>query len=305
MNPRFWILACALISGFSVIYNASAVKGTDPIAFVTLKNAIAAVAVLAVILALGSWKSFAKLTKQQWIKLLAIAFVGGSIPFALFFTGLSLVSSGGMASFTYRILFFFAAGFAAVFLKEKINARFAAGVALLLVANALLLNNISFGPGEALVLLATLMWAAEGVLSKQALSAIAPDVVASVRLGAGSILLFGALLLTGRADGIISGAIFGAPALLSAAFLTLYVLTWYRGLARLPLSEATALLSLGGLVSVAAPALMAGRMPGLFEGASAILLLAGTMLVLGSARLRQISDEAVLFLRSVPAIWKA
>ena len=149
------------------------------------------------------------------------------------------------------------------------------------------------------------MWAAEGVLSKQALSAIAPDVVASVRLGAGSILLFGALLLTGRADGIISGAIFGAPALLSAAFLTLYVLTWYRGLARLPLSEATALLSLGGLVSVAAPALMAGRMPGLFESMSAILLLAGTMLVLGSARLRQISDEAVLFLRSVPAIWKA
>ena len=121
MNPRFWILACALISGFSVVYNASAVKGADPVAFTTLKNAMAAVAVLAVALAIGSWPLFAKLKRGQWLKLLTIAVVGGSIPFALFFIGLSLASSGGMASFIYRILFFFAAGFAAVFLKEKIN----------------------------------------------------------------------------------------------------------------------------------------------------------------------------------------
>lgn len=305
MNPRFWILATALISGFSIVYNASAVKGTDPVAFTTLKNAIAAVAVLAVALGLGAWPSFVRLTRQQWTKLLAIAVVGGSIPFALFFTGLSLAASGGTASFIYRILFFFAAGFAAVFLKEKMNARFIGGVALLLAANAMLLGSLSFGTGEALVLLATLMWAAEGVLVKQALADIAPDVVATVRLGAGSLLLLGGLAFTGRLGGIESGALFGPSALVSAAFLTLFVLTWYRGLARLPLSEATALLSLGGLVSVAAPAFMNGRLPGLSESASMLLLLAGVMLVLGPSRLRQLADESARVLRSVPASWKA
>ena len=305
MNPRFWILACALISGFSVVYNASAVKGADPVAFTTLKNAMAAVAVLAVALAIGSWPLFAKLKRGQWLKLLTIAVVGGSIPFALFFIGLSLASSGGMASFIYRILFFFAAGFAAVFLKEKINARFLAGVVLLLVANAMLLGQLSFGAGEALVLMATLMWAAEGVLSKQALADISPDVVATVRLGAGSLLLFGGLALTGRLGGFSSGALFSLPAIVSAAFLTLYVLTWYRGLARLPLSEAAALLSLGGLVSVAAPALMSGRLPALSESASMLLLLAGVVLVLGPSRLRQMADETVRALLAPAAERKA
>lgn len=305
MNPRFWILATALISGFSIVYNASVVKGADPVAFTTLKNAMAAVAVLAVALALGSWPSFARLTRQQWTKLLAIAVVGGSIPFALFFTGLSLASSGGMASFIYRILFFFTAGFAAVFLREKINARFLAGVAMLLAANALMLNGIHFGAGEVLVLMATLMWAAEGVLAKQALADIAPDAVATVRLGAGSLLLLGGLAATGRLGGFESGTIFGSSALVSAAFLTLFALTWYRGLARLPLSEATALLSLGGLVSVAASALMSGTLPAFSESASMLLLLAGVMLVLGPWRLRQMADESVRVLRSVPASWKA
>lgn len=305
MNPRFWILATALISGFSVVYNASAVKGTDPVAFTTLKNAIAAVAVLAVALALGSWPSFARLGRQQWMRLLAIAVVGGSIPFALFFTGLSLASSGGTASFIYRILFFFAAGFAAVFLKEKMNARFIGGVALLLVANAMLLGPLSFGTGEALVLMATLLWAAEGVLVKRALADIAPDVVATMRLGAGSLLLLGGLAFTGRLGGFEGGALFGPSALVSAAFLTLFVLTWYRGLARLPLSEATALLSLGGLVSVAASALMRGRLPGLSESASMLLLLAGAVLVLGPNRLWQMADETARTLRAPAAGRKA
>ncbi len=279
---RLLVLATAISSGMAVYFNATQVKGADPIAFTTLKNLLTALMLLAMGMALASWGELAKLTRRQWMKLLAIAVIGGSVPFALFFWGLSMADAAS-GSFIYRLLFFFAAGLGIVFLKEKPSWRVAAGVLVLLLANALMLGSWKgFGLGEGLVLLATMMWAAEGMLSKKALQEISPQTVATVRMGGGSLLLLGFLLFTGKIGMVMAAPVLGWGAILSAAFLLVYVSTWYRGLALLPLGEATAILSAGGLVSAGMALLFGGQALTTAQALPLLMTAAGVALVLGA-----------------------
>lgn len=275
-------LATALVSGISVFYNASALKGTDPFLFTALKNSLAALLLLGAILLAGSWPEIARLERKRWLQLLAIGVLGGSIPFALFFWGLSQVSDAATGSFLYRILFFAASAMAVVFLKERLRPNVVLGVLALLAANALLLRQWGpFGPGEGLVLLATLLWAAESILSKKALEGLSPSLVAGGRMVFGSIILLAFVLASGKASPAALLSSLALPAvILSSLFLFLYVSLWYRALALTPVSEATALLASGGLVSALLSAAWAGKMPTLPESASLLLVVAGVALVL-------------------------
>jgi len=83
-------LSTALISGFSnfiMKFGVTVVK--DPIVFTALKNGLVGLFLIGIVLALKKWPEIKSLNRNQWLKLIAIGVVGGFIPFALFFTGLS------------------------------------------------------------------------------------------------------------------------------------------------------------------------------------------------------------------------
>ena len=301
---KLFVLATAIASGIAVFYNAYAVKNADPLVFTTLKNILTAIMLVAIAAFVGSWKEFIQLKASQWMRLLAIAIVGGSIPFALFFWGLAQTdpSSG---SFIYRLLFFASAAMAAWALKEKPSRNTLLAVVALLVANVLLLpSGFKFGIQEAAVLAATILWGAESVISKQALREISPHAVATARLGLGSGILLLGLALTGQAGSLIpmmTGAL--APAaLISALLLLIYVATWYRGLALLPVSEAAAILSMGGIITALLNLAFLGNAPSLAQSASLLLVAAAGALLLGFSPLieaartmrRWLSPQAVV-----------
>lgn len=245
------VLLTAFISGFSIFINKFGVKEFDPYLFTWLKNTLVAVLLLGFIFSFGEFAELRKLKRRDWLLLAAIGLIGGSIPFLLFFKGLSL-TTGANASFIHKTMFIYVAVLAVPFLKEKIDRRLLLAAVLLLLGNALFLKILPFGSrsGDLLILLATLLWAGENILSKHALKKIPSRLVALGRMGIGSLFILLFLLASGHISAISNLTL---PHLrwlfLTSLFLFGYVTTWYAGLRYLEASVATSVLLLGGPIT--------------------------------------------------------
>jgi drug/metabolite transporter (DMT)-like permease len=245
------VLLTAFISGFSIFVNKIGVKGIDPFIFTALKNSVTAILLLFVLFKKRLFASFLELKKIDYIKLLVIGLIGGAIPFLLFFKGLSLTNPA-QASFWHKNMFLISIPFALVFLKEKLNRSFLLSAILLFAANLLLLQkiNINFQTGDYLVLLATISWTIENTFSKHLLKHIKAEHLAFSRMFFGTIGIFIFLAFTKRINSI-QGLGWGELVwVLFTSFLLLaYQLTWYKGLKRIKLTTALAILLLGGPVT--------------------------------------------------------
>lgn len=245
-------MGTAIISGVSIFVNQFGVKVINSDIFTGLKNIVVAVILLCLIFWFKEWKSLAKLKIKEWLTLVLIGLVGGSIPFLLFFKGLA-VTSGASTSFIHKTLFIYVIILAALFLKEKINRNLVIGASLLLLGNMMLLKvfgGFQFGYGELLVLFATLFWAAEQIISKKALENISPKIVAWGRMFFGFLFIFIFWAATGQVQ-LLGGL--GISQLswvwITAVFLLGYVLTWYSGLKYIKVSTAACILSLGAPIT--------------------------------------------------------
>ena len=109
--------ATALISGISIFLNSYAVKALpDAGLFTTLKNGFAAAALFAVAVpVLRMRRQTLTINRQTVGWLTVIGIIGGSIPFLLFFTGLSIASAPS-AAFIQKTLFVWVALLAVPFL---------------------------------------------------------------------------------------------------------------------------------------------------------------------------------------------
>jgi len=247
----YLILATAIISGFAVFINQFGVKMTNPYIFTFLKNTMVAVLLLSLILILKDRKLLTGIKKKQWLQLIAVGLIGGSIPFLLFFKGLSLTTSAGGA-FLHKTMFIYVAVFAAIFLKEKISKKYFLGGLLLVLGNLFLLKKISFSidTGSLLILLATLFWAVESVISKYALRELPSRVVAWGRMCFGSLFIFLFLLFTNQAPLLMElNLIQIGWVSLTGVLLFGYVITWYSGLKSIPVSKAAVILLLGSPIT--------------------------------------------------------
>lgn len=248
-NIRFatvMALATACISGFSVFLNKIAVDTVqDPVVFSAVKNSIVAVGLIAVILFANRWSEVKNLTRKQWGLLVAIGLVGGSVPFAMFFWGLTMTSAIG-AAFVHKTLFLWVLIFGFTFLKERMSRMQLLGIGLLFAANAVMLGGFrgfDFSLGEFMILGATLLWAIENVIAKTALRGISSVVVASARMGFGALALFPFFLLRGGVGEVAQLSLEQwAWIVLVSAFLFAYVTTWYTALKYAPASYVAALL---------------------------------------------------------------
>ncbi len=286
-------LLAALISGVSVFVNGEAVKLADPSVYTAMKNIGSLVFLGAVVLAFNEWHRFRSLAPRQWAKLAMVGLIGGSVPFLLFFSGLSM-GGAAVSSFIYRSLFIFAGISGYVFLKEKPEAKDLVAGFVMLMGNAFLVSGgFAFGPGQLFVLGATVLWALEYTLSRKLLAEVHPRVVMVSRMLFGSVILLGALAALGSLDAIPSIDAQGALWLvITSSLLAGFLLAWYSSLRYLPLLKATSVLALGGIVTAALDLAFAGKALSPSDALGLGLILLGGAIIAGLSDLMRSASEA-------------
>ena len=252
-------LVTAAISGVAVFLNGYAVKRFgDATAYTTAKNGVAGLLLL--LLALPVLVRPARAgepaprpgSRRQWLALVLLGVVGGSIPFVLFFEGLARASST-QAAFIHKTLVVWVALLAVPLLGERLSSAHYAAIALLLAGQAVLVGGagaVTVGAGELMIFAATLLWAVEVAFVKRLLDSLAAPTLAAARLGIGTLILVGFVVVSGRADEIAAyGVAQWGWVVLTGVVLAGYVATWYAALARAQAVDVTAVLVLAAIMT--------------------------------------------------------
>lgn len=281
----------ALISGVAIFVNGHAVKHFgDATVYTTAKNAVAGLFLLALAWPLlSSPRSGAPrrpTTRTQKLGVLAIAVVGGSVPFVLFFEGLARAEAT-QAAFIQKTLVVWVAILAVPLLRERLGLLQVVAIALLVIGQAWLVGDagtLVFGEGETLIFAATLLWAVEVIVAKRLLASIDPRLLAAARMALGTAILLAWVAVSGRAGDLValSGDQWGW-ALLTGLILTGYVATWYAALAKAQAVDVTAVLVFGAVVTAVLSRVADGVA---FDLGGMILVTAGAMLVALAGRRR-------------------
>ncbi|HET9324098.1 MAG TPA: DMT family transporter [Gaiellaceae bacterium] len=251
-------LVTATISGFAVFLNGYAVKRFgDATVYTTAKNGVAGLLLL--LLAIPVLRAAPRRgpagrprTAGHWLALGAVAVVGGSVPFVLFFEGLARATST-QAAFIHKTLVIWVALLAVPLLRERLTWAHWAAIAFLIAGQVVVVGDagtVSVGTGEAMIFAATLLWAVEVVFVKWLLSSLAAPTLAAARLALGTLLLLGFVALSGRWGELAGlGSAQWGWALLTGVLLAGYVATWYAALARAQAVDVTAVLVLSVVVT--------------------------------------------------------
>jgi len=278
----FWlVIATAVISGFSIFMNSFAVKGFDSSVFTFSKNLVVALFLIALILGFGYRNELWSLKKKQWLQLLIIGFVGGSVPFLLFFKGLQL-TTGSTSAFIHKTLFLLVIVLATVFLKEKLTKSMIAASLLLMAGTYFMVKpNFSFSYGHLLVAGAVIFWAIENTYAKYVLKEVSGTVVAFGRMFFGSLFILIFLAVSGKLSLVASmSQAQYLWILVTSVFLLLYVLTFYNGLKHIQVSTATAVLTIGAPITTLLTWIFRGTTVSSFEAFGILCIGAGTVLIL-------------------------
>ncbi|HSD11928.1 MAG TPA: DMT family transporter [Patescibacteria group bacterium] len=280
-------LAAAVISGTNNFLTKIAVTAVrDPLVYTTLKNAIVAVILVAAVLAFRSRKEIAALRRPVLLKLLAVGAIGGSLPFALYFTGLARTSAIN-AAMIHKTLFIWVLLLAAPFLKERLTRLQWLGIAATFGANLVVggFSGFRFDGGELMILAATVLWAVENVFAKKALQEVSSSLLAAARMGIGALILLPFALARGGAAAVAGlGAGQWGWTLLTSVLLLGYVVAWYAALKRAPATYVATLLVPATLVTNAlTAAFVTHALPGR-QLASAAMLAVGASLMIVAAR---------------------
>lgn len=242
------VLTTSIISGFSVFLNKWGASGIEPYFFTFAKNILVAILLTTMLFLIYRLKEFQGLARRDWWNLILIGFIGGSVPFLLFFKGLTLTSAA-QASFFHKTMFIWLVPISWLFLKKKINKY------ELVAAFIMLLGSIfyfqykpeSLNRGDLLILIAAIMWAFEIALAKKVLTRLSGFVVAWGRMFFGAILIFLFLLVRNNGFHLTLGYSIWQYLwiIVSAIILFGYVTTFYNGLKYIPAFTAAAIMTLG------------------------------------------------------------
>lgn len=250
----------AVVSGFAVFVNAYGVRSwsvaADATTYTTVKNAMAAIILVGVGLLLrrrgAPDAQRATISLRQRLLLGLIAVVGGSVPFLLFFEGLSLASST-QAAFIHKTLIVWVAMLAPLLLGERLRLPHVGAIGLLVAGQFLLIGGVDaivWGRGETMMLAATLLWSAEVIIAKKVLSDVPSLTVGIARMAGGALLLIAWTVIRGSADVVLAaGLAQWGWVLLTGATLAAFVGTWYAALSRAPAIDVSAVLVGGALVT--------------------------------------------------------
>jgi drug/metabolite transporter (DMT)-like permease len=285
----------AVVSGVAVFVNSYGVRRfPDATVYTTAKNLVAA-ACVATLLALARARrptpdAISTLTPAQRRRLGAVAIIGGSVPFVLFFEGLARAGSTD-AAFIHKTLVGWVALLAVIVLGERLTPAHLGAIALILIGQAEVRGGVGcpdLATGEGLILAATLCWAVEVVIAKRLLAELEPLVVGTARMAGGAVALVFWLMVSGRFDNLLGlGAHQIGWALLTGAILTAYVVSWHHALALAPATDVTAVLVFGALITAALNASVKG-VPLAPQVAGLVLIAVGVVVVVGQTMARRL-----------------
>lgn len=242
-------LITAGFSGVAVFLNSLTVKAVgDALVFTTVKNlGVALIIGLILLRQKINWS----VIRANGVTLLLIGVIGGSLPFYLFFKGLTLTNPA-TGALIHKTLIFWVALWAVPFLKEKISTKQLLALGLIFGSNFIIggLPPLKWGRGESMILAATILWAIENIIAKVALKRLAVEVVVGARMILGSLILLAAVIGSGKLELIfkLNGAQW-LMTLASIGLLTGYVMTWYRALKLAPVTLVATVLTLATIIT--------------------------------------------------------
>src|SRR4051794_33387342 len=271
-------LATAAISGLSVYLNAFGVKlVSDAAVYTTAKNGVAALVLVTVALLLGVRHEAASLAPGPRLGVLAIAVIGGSVPFVLFFSGLAMATAP-TAAFINKTMFIWVAFMAVPLLSERLGLLQVGALGVLLAGQTLIAPpiGVGWGAGETMILAATLLWSVEVVVAKRLLGSVSAPLLAASRMGLGLVILLGYLAVSGRLGGV---AALTPEAwlwvLVPGGMLSAYGATWYGALRHAPATVVTSLLVGAAVITGVLTAATSGQTPSPAVVGGYLLVLAG------------------------------
>ncbi len=262
----------SIVSGFAIFVNKFAVGQSDATLFTLIKNALVVLALAAVALNVRELSGIFRDRSSAAAALLVSVF-GGGVAFILFFRGLA-VTSAVSANFIHKSMFVGTLALSAILLREKLSAGRLAISGALLTGNAtfLRISGISFNHGDAMILAATAIWAAEAVVaSKYLLPRAGAATVALLRLAGGLPVLLGYLLFFQKTSWALS-----LPALawagVGAGLLALYVTLYFSAIKGAGAFNTTAALAVSPVVTLLLVSAQAGRPLTLAQGIGSLVI---------------------------------
>jgi drug/metabolite transporter (DMT)-like permease len=242
----------SLVSGISIFANSIFVSTGDPSVFAFLRNCMVAVILTILLVSQGQFSGIRSLKKKEWLMLSGIGIIGGGIPFALFFSGLSMIGPVD-GNIIQKTLFLWVLLLALPVLKEKVTKLQVAGYVSLFIGLFVAGGTfrVSFTMGSFLVLTATIMWAVENILAKVALRRISVSLVMWSRMVFGLPCLYIALMVTGKVPLItLSLGASLTPLIVSSVLLTIYMGFWYSALKKAPATLVSSILVFAPVVTM-------------------------------------------------------
>ena len=251
-------LITAFISGLAIPVNKIFVVDLDPTVF----TAVRALFIGIIFYILASFQSKSKrkkFKKVSWKYLLAIAVIGGSFAFLLFFTGLKLTTAG-RGAFLHKTLPLYITIFAFLFLKEKVSQKQTLALVLMFIGT-ILIYSVKIGSsefwldpslGDLLVIGATILWAIENTIARKLMiKGESNFVVSFARMFIGAIILFAIVILQDKV-----GLLFALTTqqiinlTISIVILFGYIFSWYWSIKLINVSKASTLLLLAPVISL-------------------------------------------------------
>jgi drug/metabolite transporter (DMT)-like permease len=299
-SGRFgYVLAAlaAIISGVSVYVNSLGVQSVaDPILYTTLKDGVVGLALLLPLALSRSRRAeYRRLDRRTWGWMVALALTGGSVPFALFYTGLQ-TTTAATAALLNHFQFVLVAVFAAAFLREAVRPAMWTGLAVLLLGTLLGTNlrALAWNEGAWLVAVSTVLFAIDFVIAKHLLRELSTLTVMTARMTLGTGMLLVYVIASGRLDQVARlGPTQWEFVLITGLILLAFTTTTFTAIR---LASVSAVMAIGAAAPVITTVLQVGIVGQLNLSAPDIAGLAVTLLavvafvILGVRRSTALSD---------------
>jgi drug/metabolite transporter (DMT)-like permease len=256
-------IAAACVSGVSVFVNSLGVRSfADPVLYTTLKDGLVGLAFLVpLIFSTGLRAEYRRLDTRKWAWLVALALTGGSVPFALFYSGLQ-ISTASTGALINHFQFVLVALLAAAFLKERLRPAVWAGMLVLLIGTVLgtQLDTLQWNAGALLIAGSTILFAIDFVIAKYLLRDLATLTVMTARLTLGTAMLLAFVVATDRwvsPTRLSSSQV--AFVLVTGGLLLLFTVTTFAAIRSASVSTVLAIGAAAPLITIALQVVAGGQ----------------------------------------------
>jgi drug/metabolite transporter (DMT)-like permease len=290
-SPYFGYLFAALaavISGVAVYVNSLGVKTfSDPVLYTALKDGFVGLVLLVPLVLSAGWRAeYRRLDRKTWAWMMLLALTGGSVPFALFFSGLKLTTAATGAVLNH-FQFVLVAIFAVLFLREKIRPAMWAGFAVLLLGTMLgtNLHALKWNEGAWLIGASTVLFAIDFVIAKHLLRGLATLTVMTARMTIGTAMLFVYVIAIGHlGQAAHLNATQWEFVIATGIILLLFTVTTFTAIRHASVSAVLAIGTAAPIITTLLQVAGTGKLkldPGSLAGLAVILAAAAIVIVIG------------------------